>query len=284
MMRPKRFLPRVLDVAEPPRYESGDELPSGFMADRVVVMAHYSPDERITRSVRTLSTKLVGHGYHVVIMSTSPAPAPLRWADTPDAPDAPVPAGVSIYRRPNIGYDFGSWAAALHAFGGIAHAGSVILCNDSLIGPFAPISPILDRFESAPGDIWGLLDSTHIAHHVQSYWVGYRGGVLAEAPMRRFWGDIRVEVNKQHIINRYEVGAMRYWRKNGYHVTVGFPFDLVVREGFNPASFGWRRLFDFGFPFVKREIAVNPPPEIVDGDQVAEVVRRRFGEDVAAWV
>jgi hypothetical protein len=77
---------------------------------------------------------------------------------------------------------------------------------------------------------------------------------------------------------------MRYWRKNGYHVTVGFPFDLVVREGFNPASFGWRRLFDFGFPFVKREIAVNPPPEIVDGDQVAEVVRRRFGEDVAAWV
>ncbi|MDQ1250149.1 MAG: hypothetical protein QG597_4528 [Actinomycetota bacterium] len=267
----------MLEVATAPRYEAGQDLPSGFVADRVAIMAHFSPDARITRSVQTLSERLVGHGYHVIIMSSSEVASPLAWP-------AAVPAGVTVYRRPNVGYDFGSWAAALALHPGISRAADVILLNDSLLGPFAPIAGIIESFESAPVDIWGLVDSTHVARHLQSYWVGYRGGVLAEPPLRQWWQDIRVEPTKQAIINRYEVGAMRYWRRNGYAVGVGFPYDLVVRDGFNPASFGWRRLLEFGYPFVKREIAVNPPPEIRDGHQVREVILARFGEDIEEWV
>lgn len=277
-MVPRFRLPRVLDVAGPPRFEAGEDLPQGFVTDKVAIMAHFSADPRITRSVQTLTERLVGHGYHVIISSTSDVGGPLRW------PGDGVPPATTVYRRPNVGYDFGSWAAVLAAHPDLAHAGDVILLNDSLVGPFAPIAPILHEFESSSADIWGLVDSTHVAHHLQSYWVGYRCGVLAEAPLRAFWSDIRVEPTKQDIIRRYEVGAMRYWRRNGYAVAVGFPYDLVVRDGFNPASFGWRRLLEFGFPFVKREIAVNPPPEILDGDQVASVVAARFGADLQEWL
>ena len=278
MRRPHRQRPRVLDVAAPPRYEAGEELPPGFVADRVAVMAHFREDARITRSVQTLAERLVGHGYHVLVVSSSPSPEPLVW------PDPGVPAGVTVYRRPNVGYDFGSWAAALALHPDLARAGEVLLLNDSLVGPFAPITGIIEAFENAAVDIWGLLDSTHVAHHLQSYWVGYRGGVLAEPPLRTWWRDIRVEPTKQAIINRYEVGAMRYWRRNGYAVGVGFPYDLVVRDGFNPASFGWRRLLNFGYPFVKREIAVAPPPEVRDGHQVREVILARFGQDIREWL
>lgn len=280
MMPPRRLRPKVLDTAEPPRFESGDELPSQLEFDRVAIVAHFTTNPLLSRSVRTLSVQLRDAGYQVIIMSSSELAEPLRWAADSPAP----PAGISVYRRPNVGYDFGSWAAGLAAFGHLANAERVILCNDSLVGPFAPISGIIEQFETCEVDIWGLTDSTHIAHHLQSYWVGYRGGVLAQPPLRDFWREVRVEQEKEHIINRYEVGAMRYWRRHGYAVGVGFPYDLVVRDGFNPASFGWRRLLYFDFPFVKREIAVNPPPEIVDGDQVAAVISARFGENLGDWL
>ncbi len=280
MMPPRRFLPKVLDVAAPPQFEFGEELPAGITAERVAIMAHFTTNPVLNRSVRTLSHALMDEGYRVIIMSSSEVAEPLRWPAGEPAPTA----GFSVYRRPNIGYDFGSWAAALAAFGRLAAAPRVLLVNDSLVGPFRPIAPIMARFDAADCDIWGLMDSTHIAHHVQSYWVGYRGGVLAEPALREFWQGIRVERSKTHIINRYEVGAMRYWRRNGYSVEVGFPFGLVVNEGFNPASFGWRRLLEFGFPFVKRELATNPPPEIRDGGQVAEVISSKFGEDVSEWL
>ncbi|MCB0915760.1 MAG: hypothetical protein KDC23_08685 [Actinobacteria bacterium] len=279
MMPPRRFLPRVLDVAAPPRFEFGDDLPADATFDRVAVMAHFTARAELNRSVRTLVGELLAADYRVLIMSSSELAEPLRW---PGAGGAPP--GLSVYRRPNIGYDFGSWAAAMAAFPRLAAAERVLLCNDSLVGPFRTISPIMTRFDTEPYDIWGLMDSTHIAHHVQSYWVGYRGGVLAEPALRDFWQGIRIERSKAHIIKRYEVGAMRYWRRYGYSVGVGFPFGLVVNEGFNPASFGWRRLLDFGFPFVKREIATNPPPEIRDGDQVAAVIAEKFGEDVGEWL
>lgn len=280
MMPPRRFLPRVLDVAAPPQFEFGEELPAGITAERVAIMAHFTTDPVLNRSVRTLSRALMDEGYRVIIMSSSEVAEPLRWPAHEPAPTA----GFSVYRRPNIGYDFGSWAAALAAFPRLAAAPRVLLFNDSLVGPFTPIGPIMARIDSEPCDIWGLMDSTHIAHHVQSYWVGYRGGVLAEPPLREFWRGVRVERSKTHIINRYEVGAMRYWRRYGYEVGVGFGYDLVVNEGFNPASFGWRRLLEFGFPFVKREIVVNPPPQIRDGDQVASVIAARFGADVRQWL
>jgi hypothetical protein len=289
MMPPRRLRPKVLHAAPPPRFESGDELPAGVRFDKVVIMAHFTSNPELSRSVRTLSTQFRDAGYHVIIMSSSDLDGPLRWegeigVPLASSPGAAAPHGISIYRRANIGYDFGSWAAGLDAFPNLAHAHEVILCNDSLVGPFAPIAPILKQFESSQGDIWGLTDSTHIAHHVQSFWVGYRGGVLAQPPLRDFWREVRVEQEKSHIIKRYEVGAMRYWRRHGYAVEVGFPYELVVRDGFNPASFGWRRLLHFGFPFVKREIAVNPPAEILDGDQVAEVVAARFGADLRDWL
>jgi hypothetical protein len=77
---------------------------------------------------------------------------------------------------------------------------------------------------------------------------------------------------------------MRVLRRAGMRLGVGFPWQDVVVQGGNPTSAGWRRLLLRGFPWIKREIVLRPPPEVPDGDDVAAVVRQLFDEDVTTWV
>lgn len=272
-----RRRPRVIDVAAPPRLEAGPDRSVRTPLPKVAILAHYSEQPEVSLSVQTLCEQLAAGGYAVLVVSSSPDPAPLSWPRG-------LPAATSVYRRPNVGYDFGSWAATLEALPHLALADYVILLNDSLIGPFAPIAGILHDLETRTEDAVGLLDSRQEAYHLQSFWVGYRGGVLADPRLRRFWSDIRVEPTKKAIIDRYEIAGTRHLVTNGFAVGSTFPFALVVEDGLNPTSYGWRRLFYFGFPFVKREMVLEPPPDVIDGSAVREVVAERFGEDPLEWV
>lgn len=267
--------PRVIDAAAPPVLEGGIPLPA--TARKVAFFAHHGEHPTVSRSVSELTGQLVSNGYHVVLMSSSEFAEPLLWPGG-------LPDGVTVFRRDNIGYDFGSWAAGLALYPQAASAPYVLLVNDSLVGPFAPLDGLLADFEASDADVWALVDTTQEKYHVQSYFVGYRHGVLADPALRKFWDNIRVEPEKLMIVRRYEIGGTQWLLRHGYTIEVAFPYATVVAEGFNPTSFGWRRLLAHGFPFVKREMVLNPPELIPDAGDVGAVVRERFGADVQEWV
>ncbi len=269
--------PRVLRVAERPAFEAGERRGRDFTADKVVFLAHWADQPRVTRSVSTLVEQFVDHGYAVLMSSSAVCRSPLEWPQG-------LPPGVTVYRRPNLGYDFGSWAAVMDLHPAALAAEHALVVNDSLVGPFAPLTAILTGFEECGTDVWGLIDTHQDEPHLQSHWIGYHGGRLAEPPLREFWSDIRIEPTKRAIIQRYEMGQTRNFAALGYSVSVQFPFSLVVQPGQNPTSIGWRRLLSFGFPFVKREIAMRPPPEVPDGFAVPEVIAERFDTDVREWL
>ena len=108
--RVRRFLrqpgsrgPRVLEANGPAvRVEGDDPLPAAGTVTRVAILAHWSDSVRLSRSVRTIVSTLVEAGYRVVLVSTAEEHDPLDWVD--DRPDS-----VTVIRRPNFGYDFGSW-------------------------------------------------------------------------------------------------------------------------------------------------------------------------------
>jgi lipopolysaccharide biosynthesis protein len=191
---------------------------------------------------------------------------------------------ISVYRRPNLGYDFGSWASFLHAFPEAAVSPRVILANDSLVGPFETVSPMLHDFDLCPTDIWGITGTTQDAAHLQSHFIGYRDGVLREPVLRRFWSDIRVEQDKRQLILRYEIGMCQLAFAEGYVLAAHYPWDWATALGQTPTSAGWRRLILRGFPFVKRELLLRPPPEVPDADDIPRVVRERWGENVQEWL
>lgn len=272
-----RRRPRVLRVAAKPVYEAGPRISSDICPSKVVLFVHFSEVARVSLSVQTLLEQFSDNGYTVLMASSATCQGPLEWPRG-------LPPAVTVYRRPNVGYDFGSWAALMDLHPNVLHAPSVLVVNDSFIGPFRPIADVLADFEQCDTDVWALTSTEQDAPHLQSHWLGYHHGLLATPVLRRFWRNVRVEPTKRDIVVNYEIGQSRMFAAHGYSVSVMYPFRWVTHPGGNPTSGGWRRLLAYGFPFIKREIVLRPPPEVPDGFEVSAVVQQRFGLEVQEWV
>jgi hypothetical protein len=261
--------------ADAVRFERG--APADELGAHVAVIAQWSTSPVMMRSTSALVAELQAGGYRVVVSSSCAAAGPLVWGDGVDV-DALV-----VLRKPNLGYDFGSWSVALGALPQITHADRVIIANDSMAGPFTSLQPLLDRFEATPADVWGLTDTQQFGRHLQSYFLGFAHGALAERPLREFFGGVRHETSKDDIIFRYEIGLGRLLHAEAFVQVPAFSHELVVESGQNPVIIGWRRLLDLGFPFLKREI-LRSPEVAPSGTTAPQVLRKRFGIDVDAWV
>ncbi len=243
---------------------------------RIAVIAQFSAQNRVSRSLNTMIAELLGMGYRVVVSSSSQSPSELVFAES-------VHDNVTVLRRPNVGYDFGSWTCALAWDADISHAEDVVLLNDSLLGPFCSLDKVLTGFHASTADVYGLTDTTQFGYHLQSYFLGFRNGVLDEQPVRRFWRGIRDESDKQKVIHRNEIGFSRMLRSEGFVCEAAFPYWQSVNPGENPTILGWEKLLELGFPFVKREI-VRTPEVAPQGDRVPGVLRRKFGVEIKEWL
>lgn len=270
-----RRLPRVLDVA-PAEVERAAVLPAD--AERVAFLAHWSEDATQSRSALRLVAELQRLGYRVVVCSTSPAVGPLEF----DAGDVRSDE-LTVLRRPNAGYDFGSWAVAMAALEEALARPYVLVLNDSLVGPFAPLDAPIAHFEASTADVWGLVESNQFGSHLQSFFRGFRHGALAERPMRRFWRGIRVIPDKSRLILTYESGFSGFLARAGFSSTAFIHHSDVVADGLNPTMYGWRALLDAGVPFVKREL-VRSPDLVPDGRAVPAVIADRYGTDIRDWL
>jgi lipopolysaccharide biosynthesis protein len=151
-----------------------------------------------------------------------------------------------------------------------------------MVGPFISMGPLLEQLEATPADVWALTDSYQFGYHLQSYFLGFTNGALAERPLQRFWAGIRHAPDKAAIIGRYELGLSRLVREEGFVHVPAFAHELVVAPGSNPVITGWRELLGRGFPFVKREI-LRDPSVAPGGSAVRAVVKRLLAVDVDDW-
>lgn len=245
-------------------------------ADRVAIVASYGAQPAVSRSLVRLVEEFEANGYFVVLV---------RASESIHRPVWPESSTISplVVVKPNVGYDFGSWATALALFPQIASAERVILVNDSLIGPFASLSSMIADFEHSASDVWGATDTLEYIPHLQSYLLGFTGGVLAHRSLRSFWRHVRVIDDKDAIVVRYEIGLSRLLSREGFLSRPWFGHDRIVPEGGNPTTIGGSRLIEAGFPFVKR-ILIDNPEVFPDAAVATRLVRERYDEDVADWV
>lgn len=243
---------------------------------RVALVASYGIEPLASRSLTTLIAEFEAQGYTVVLIRASDEMHRPVWPDTSTI--SPI-----VIAKPNIGYDFGSWATALAVFPEIASVRRVILANDSLLGPFASLSSMIADFEQSSSDVWGATDTTEYFPHLQSYLLGFSGGVLANRAVRSFWRHIRVIGDKDAIVVRYEIGLSRLLSKEGFLSRPWFGHDQIVPEGGNPTTIGGSRLLAAGFPFVKR-ILIENPDVFPDAAVATAFVREQYGQDVADWI
>ncbi|MDY5153520.1 Rhamnan synthesis protein F [Actinobaculum suis] len=257
------------------RIERGD-IDALEYSERVALIAQYSVGEAQPRSLSRYLEELARNDFLPVVISVAPCTGKLEFPHG-------LPEQTIIMRRPNIGYDFGSWATALGVLPRVREKSVVLLTNDSMLGPFAPLAEILS-WAAQPGipDIRALTSSYQFARHLQSYFLCFRGGILADDPWVEFFNSIRVQPGKDDVVLQYELGVSRLAFAEGYSTEefVAGP-DLGVPYG-NPTIDGWKKMLDWGVPMLKRTIMTHPATE-QEGAEARAYIARKFGENISEW-
>ncbi|CAN5356061.1 hypothetical protein BH11ACT2_BH11ACT2_08800 [soil metagenome] len=268
---------RVVDAARAYTRIEGGSAPFISGQQRVAIVVHFALTTRLSKSVQRMVEELHANDYFVVLCSACEAEGDLEWSQG-------MPADTIVIRKPNIGYDFGTAAVALDRFPAIADSEYVLLVNDSNVGPFKPLRDVIQHFESTAFDAWGLTGSYQHAFHLQSFFLGFRGGILRDKPLARFWRDIRHFDDKHKVIRSYELGLSELLLAEGYAIGVMFPNEIFEASGLVNMSVNlWLDLLAEGYPFIKRELVVKPWIES-SAVRAPAVANYFFGEDLVSWL
>jgi len=211
------------------------------LGQTVALMVAHCPDGVVKPNVVPYVRALASAGVKVVLIAAADAPF------TPDPLLTPYLAGGFV--RENRGYDFAAWAHVLRAEPGLYAARTLLLLNDSIIGPTrqADLEALLARIEASPADVVGATDSREQAWHLQSFFLALKGRVLASYALHQVFDRVRSLSDKDHVIKAYELTLTERLQSAGFVCEPLFPSAGDV----NPTIFDWRGLLERGFPFVK---------------------------------
>lgn len=202
--------------------------------------------------------------------------------------------GVVAHPRCNAGHDFGAWQDLIRQ-GCIEGADSILLANDSVFGPLAPLPPIIKAMQLRDRDVWGMVESREGRWHLQSWFLCFSATAFASPAVRRVMNQPFHEMKRDEIVLHGELGlgaailadGLRWdarWRtpeRRLRRLVPGNPMHLdflsVVRCGAvpflkadlvrdNPARIGWmdqwRRLLaesgSFPASLVEEALAARP--------------------------
>lgn len=166
-----------------------------------------------------------------------------------------------VLLRENAGYDFGAWADTLRHFPQLWSADRLYFVNDSILGPFGPLTPILECIRAEDAGFFALCECTYMKHHAQSFFFGWNKANLASKELRLFWNEVENLSNKDDVIRTYELeiaSISQHLPKAGKQIVFGYEklFGCNASEitGVSPTHHAWRRLLVSGFPFVKTSL------------------------------
>jgi lipopolysaccharide biosynthesis protein len=166
----------------------------------LAVLVHYDPHGLIADHVRYTIDALRPAADRLVFVTTADlTPAARARLDTVDEAIA----------RPNTGYDFSSWRTGLLATGDWPDHDRLILANDSIVGPLAPVTDLLAHHTATGADGYGITISHQYLTHLQSYFMAFTPAVLSNPYFHAFWHALTPIDDRERVIDNYELGLAR---------------------------------------------------------------------------
>lgn len=271
---------------------------------RACVFAHFDRDGKVDDYVRyylSCLQEVVDHIHFVTVNELDE-----------ESHQALVSQGIEVTQRDNVGYDFMSYSLGLHSLK-IDDYDEIIICNDSVYGPFFELRPIFQYMDNIDCDFWGITESLEISRHIQSYFVVFRAAVLSDEVFRRFWSGVQVLFGKKDIIHHYEVGMSQQLIERGFRASsyvsinnspmphrvfhalpqflrrfrlrwreIGFYKHLLGilfrgdKPQLNPTQFEWKTLLQkHRSPFLKIELLRENPLQVAQVDQAIDLIESK---------
>jgi lipopolysaccharide biosynthesis protein len=217
-------------------------------ASKIAIFAHYSDDSQISNSDAYFISSLREAGFSVVVSSTctnDPLIHQAIWNQWSDRLDG-------LITRPNLGFDFGSWSAALSTINlDSQFLQQILLVNNSMYGPLFPLGPMIEEL-SSNGDFFGLTASQEFSPHLQSYFLGFNRVVITSPMFRMFWEGKFGGRSKWSTIWGRELTWERFFARSGFQSAVLMKQTRSFPR--NPLTFLWKDLVSEGFPFMKKSL------------------------------
>lgn len=258
---------------------------------RACVFAHYDARGNVADYVLYYLDALLAEVDQLIVVSTAALDESARQRlETRD---------LKLIVRENHGYDFYSYRAGIEQLD-LDGFDELVLCNDSVFGPFLSLASLFQRAQLKDAELLGLTASVEVAFHLQSYFLVFRRGVFLNDDFQNFWRDLKPLNDKRRIIEEQEVGLTQFFASRGYRTAVLYDSDeadlgrrvfrslgyylgalrrrmfekefwttvfLVLRRkkrpGVNPTHADWQYLLeDLEFPFVKIELLRDNPRQL----------------------
>ena len=266
---------------------------------RVAIYAHYDPGGAVHDYHLDALRALLTAGFRVTLVSNADG-----FSATAAARVAPLVREVLVRR--NLGYDFGAWRDGLRAIGDLDGCRQLLLCNDSVYGPFAPLGPLLARADPDAADVWGMTEGRNHGPHLQSWFLLFHPRALRHPAFDAFWRELPLLADKFAVIEAGELALSRRLRVAGLRLGALFPYAeaercfrahanprhlqqrlmlRALRGGrvLNPSHHFWRPLIaELGLPFIKRELLALNPARLDDIRAWDRVIATRFGVEPLA--
>lgn len=269
-------------------------------SQRVAIYAHYDSVGAVHGYHLDALRALRSAGFRITLVSNAE-----RFGPAAAARVAPLVREVLVRR--NLGHDFGAWREGLRALGDLDDCRQLVLCNDSVYGPFAPLEALLAKADPATADVWGMTEGRNHGPHLQSWFLLFHPNAFGHPAFDAFWREMPLSSNKFAVIEAGELALSRKLRAAGLRLGALFPYAEALRcfrahadserpqqqamlralergRALNPTHHFWRPLIaELGLPFIKRELLALNPAGLDDICAWEEVVAARFGiEPVAA--
>lgn len=232
---------------------------------RACLFASWDPHGRIDPFVIEYLKELTECGFDIYFCTTS---------STLDQNDLSVALKYCrvVTHRENVGLDFASWALLWRKNPEIKNYDSVLIANDSVFGPLQKLESYFVRMNEIDADFVGMTDSWEKYYHLQSYFVFCKKTALESGLLDSFLNSVKLSLDKDKIIEQYEVGMSQFAIRNRFKIAALFPYldiranalskgthfqynSLILRQPCNSTIFMWDILLrEFRFPFLKTEI------------------------------
>jgi len=183
--------------------------------------------------------------------------------------------------KENYGYDFGAWKTGLNCLGSeLDDYESLILCNDSVFGPFYDLEEIFNTMQNKNLDFWSMTDNQQIAYHLQSFFIVYNQKALKSSIFKDFWDNFKIYKNKQILIENNEIKFSQKLQKSDLKYGAYVP-SSELNSYLNISHYYWDNLIkDYKFPFIKKELLRDNPMNI-DISKWREVIKNSTRYDIS---
>ena len=189
--------------------------------NRVCVFAHYDRDDLIDEYIYYYLHELLTVVQKLVFVTVSDIDI--------DAIKRLKNLNIDVIKRENIGYDFYSYKVGIESLD-LEEYDELLICNDSVYGPFFSIKNIFNEMKNIECDFWGMTDSGMYVYHLQSYFIVFRSNVFQSVTFQKFWDELSIIDDKAKLINAYELGLSQVLISANFKSKVYINYQPTIQE------------------------------------------------------